>query len=57
MTEPRESQAIPHHLGFRLLHSRFCRRSIASLIAAANGGRDRRDESCRRRLAYWVKVA
>jgi hypothetical protein len=56
-TEPCECQAIPHCLGLRLLRSRFRRRQHRLLIAAANGGRDRRDESCRRRLAYWVRVA
>jgi hypothetical protein len=57
MTELSESQAFPNHLGLRILHSRFCGRQHRFSIAATNGGRDRRDESCRRRLAYWVRVA
>jgi hypothetical protein len=36
------------------LNSRFCRRQHRLLIAAANGGRDRHDESCRGRSAYWT---
>jgi hypothetical protein len=39
-TEPCGSQAIPHCLGLRFLHSRFRRRQHRLLNAAAYGGRE-----------------